>query len=600
MNKIKTYHYQVVFLGEHHYIEKTRSLLEEELMEDGSKLLLYCAPHEVDFRLPVAGVYFGKKGCFDKDKENVCWLLSKGVHILPVVEDLTSFAESVTKELTPFNAVEVKNAAGCRNVVDYLLTEFRLLRGKKKVFISYCRKDADKLAHQLYDELSHRKYDVFLDSYSIDCGLDFQEELQEFLADSDVMVFLHSPESMKSRWVKVELAKVNRLQIGVVEVKWPDIEQTSIRLNAELTYPLLLNNLETHCPYCLPDICHKIADVVDHWRVRSMQARVANLKSPLLHHLRPEQITLYPSSVVASRANNKIQIYVPVVGLPCAVDYEKTKRWITCLPETDNKVGVEARIVYDHLYLKKENIAHLKWLDSYLPVKSLNIRILTIKQMIMKKHHLKKVFLSASIPSPERNPKYYQTVDVIAVRDAIRALAANVLPYVHLVWGGHPSITPLIREVLEGVGVTPEEIKEHVTLYQSRFFEGMFPKDNECVEDIQLTDICYINGQKDRDGSLEEMRHRMLDTSHDYVAGIFIGGMEGVEEECRLFRECHPSALLLPIASTGAAALHLMKDRENVKSPEGFDLERLKTDFDYQTLFEHLFKDIIGEWNACK
>lgn len=34
------------------------------------------------------------------------------------------------------------------------------------------------------------KYNTFLDSYSIEKGLGFQEELQEFVVDSDVMVFI--------------------------------------------------------------------------------------------------------------------------------------------------------------------------------------------------------------------------------------------------------------------------------------------------------------------------------------------------------------------------------------------------------------------------
>lgn len=82
------------------------------------------------------------------------------------------------------------------------------------------------------------------------------------------------------------------------------------------------------------------------------------------------------------------------------------------------------------------------------------------------------IFLSASIPQPVRDPKYIDTADVIAIRDAVLALATVVLPNYRLVWGGHPSITALIAQVLNHAD---KQANEHVTLYQSRFFEKFFP-----------------------------------------------------------------------------------------------------------------------------
>ena len=82
------------------------------------------------------------------------------------------------------------------------------------------------------------------------------------------------------------------------------------------------------------------------------------------------------------------------------------------------------------------------------------------------------IFLSASIPLPERDPKYIGTADVIAIRDSVLALASVVLPQFRLVWGGHPSITPLIAQVLHHFD---KEANNHVTLYQSLHFERYFP-----------------------------------------------------------------------------------------------------------------------------
>ncbi|MCG3808190.1 hypothetical protein I3252_01700 [Psychrobacter sp. Ps4] len=190
---------------------------------------------------------------------------------------------------------------------------------------------------------------------------------------------------------------------------------------------------------------------------------------------------------------------------------------------------------------------------------------------------LKNIFLSASIPLKERNPIYYDTADVIAIRDCVSSLAKVVLPECRLVWGGHPSITPLISSILESVNVN---IKEHVHLYQSDYFRQMFPVENEeFSESLIVTDNIGS-----RDESLALMREKMI-VNNDFIAGIFVGGMEGVEDEFELFTQSHPEAMVLPMASTGAAALGIYEEGD-------FDVS-LKDDYAYIALFYKLFKEIL-------
>ena len=190
---------------------------------------------------------------------------------------------------------------------------------------------------------------------------------------------------------------------------------------------------------------------------------------------------------------------------------------------------------------------------------------------------LKQVFLSASIPLVERNPSYYETADVIAIRDCVSSLAKVVLPECRLVWGGHPSITPLISSILKSIDVN---IKEHVHLYQSDYFRQMFPVENEeFSESLIVTDNIGS-----RDESLSLMREKMI-VNNDFVAGIFVGGMEGVIDEFELFTQSNPEAMVLPMASTGAAALEIYKGGD-------FD-DSLKDDYAYIALFYRLFKDYL-------
>lgn len=192
---------------------------------------------------------------------------------------------------------------------------------------------------------------------------------------------------------------------------------------------------------------------------------------------------------------------------------------------------------------------------------------------------MNKIFLSASIPLSDRHPKYIETADISAIRDAVNALAKVVIPNAILVWGGHPSITPLIRIILEKL---EQDTSKHVVLYQSEFFRKKFPPDNDQIENIKVTKEI----QDDMDKSLELMRQEMIG-GNNFVAGIFIGGMEGVEDEFKLFKQCNPDALLLPVATTGAAALSIYN-----ASPERY-MKELNTDYAYMSLFTKLLKGRI-------
>ena len=192
------------------------------------------------------------------------------------------------------------------------------------------------------------------------------------------------------------------------------------------------------------------------------------------------------------------------------------------------------------------------------------------------------IFLSASVPDPKRHQRYHSTADVIAIRDAVRAIATVALPHASLHWGGHPAITPLVRVVAESVGITGAD---RVRLFQSRWFSDVLPEDNAAFERYELTPREATLAE-----SLLSMRNKMLDSAA-FDAGIFIGGMEGVEEEFALFRAKHPDAAVLPVATTGAAA-RIVYEREKDRlslSPA------LADDYAYPSLFRQLLRSLIPD-----
>jgi len=187
----------------------------------------------------------------------------------------------------------------------------------------------------------------------------------------------------------------------------------------------------------------------------------------------------------------------------------------------------------------------------------------------MATKELKNIFLSASIPLPERDPKYIETADIIAIRDAVIALTTVVLPHHRIIWGGHPSITPLIYYVMDKLKLN---IQEHVKLYQSEFFRDKFLPDNNKFDNVVFTE-----NLGEIPSSVHRLRERML-SENEFSAAIFIGGMDGIEVEYNMFREYHPNALLLPVASTGAATKIIY---ENL-FPKELKNERFLKDYGYK------------------
>ncbi len=188
------------------------------------------------------------------------------------------------------------------------------------------------------------------------------------------------------------------------------------------------------------------------------------------------------------------------------------------------------------------------------------------------------VFLSASVPLPNRDQKYYETADVVAIRESIRALVTATVPQGELVFGGHPAITPLIRKLIQDMQLPVNKL---VTLFQSEYFKKEFPPENKDFEQI----VIIPEVLNDKDASLRKMRERMI-SSKKFTAGVFIGGMEGAVEEYSIFRKFHPRVPVYPIASTGAAAAILF-EKEKQNPPE------LLSDLRYLPLFRRLLAEKV-------
>jgi len=163
------------------------------------------------------------------------------------------------------------------------------------------------------------------------------------------------------------------------------------------------------------------------------------------------------------------------------------------------------------------------------------------------------VFLSASFPSGERGERFVP-YDPAAISAAVTAVArAVLLAGGRIVFGAHPTISPLVLLVAGEVGR-----HNAVKIYQSTLFADQIPVETQRLVDLELGRMHLIDA--DPSGglgpSLERMRRAMLGDER-VAAGVFVGGMEGIHDEYRLLGELQPDAARLPLTAPGGAAREL-------------------------------------------
>lgn len=189
------------------------------------------------------------------------------------------------------------------------------------------------------------------------------------------------------------------------------------------------------------------------------------------------------------------------------------------------------------------------------------------------------VFLSASIPVREPFVNYF---DAIAIREAILALVAVTVRERELVFGGHPAISPLVEHAARSL-----DALQSVHIYQSKFFENVVPAVAKEFTNLHWTDRAGV-GEGNQKESLELMRREMIG-SRDYSAAVFIGGMEGIFDEIRIFKDIHPHRIVIPVASTGGAAKDLIEQGEGPRDERV--IEALKNENRYRRLFMEMIPE---------
>lgn len=182
----------------------------------------------------------------------------------------------------------------------------------------------------------------------------------------------------------------------------------------------------------------------------------------------------------------------------------------------------------------------------------------------------KKIFVSAAIPDELQKGlagQFILTNIMIVLRCILRAGG-------RLVFGGHPTITPLVYRAARTVEAGPDSIE----IYQLRYFEKETPP--ELAYATSFGRLVWMGSSRSRANlelDLAAMRKEMCLAAE---ASIFVGGRRGgVRDEYQGWLAHHGNSkptYLLGFARGDALEMILEQEREGTEEPNGFNPYRRK------------------------
>jgi len=379
-----TINYQLVILGNTHpmidaILQTLNNHLEELGVEKAHVRLLNESNFNNDYKgnSPTFCLYFGDSMGNFKHLDLVSRLISDGSLILPIVDNITNFNASIPEKLHKINGYQLADSSGIEALVSVILEGFGLERKSRRLFISYKRDESSAVAIQLYELLEKNGFDVFLDTHSIRPAEPFQDELWHRLADTDIVVLLNTPRFLTSFWTRDELARANAMQIGILQLVWPNhtMENTAaISIPIHLNDTDFVNNTYGDSKSILAEnIMKTIVEKAESLRARTLAARQDNIITEFMKAANKvgKAADLHPRKIIQTKTKTGEDILViPAIGVPQSLTFHESEGLASTL-NLANKPKVF--LLYDHIYIRDKWVKHLDWLDGQLSIKGVKV-----------------------------------------------------------------------------------------------------------------------------------------------------------------------------------------------------------------------------------
>lgn len=492
----------------------------------------------------------------------------KKAQIIPVIFKKDEELHSSIKHINAFVYNEECKDSSNEQLCNVILEKLGIIRNTKNVFISYKREDTSNLANEIWKKLVVEGYTVFLDKKRIDIGVDFMDRIRYAIADADVFVLLDSPGYFSSVYTKKEMYAACLSRVPIVMLTQEKAEKAE---KYDFVYQYLKSNdtVSDEEFLCLIKRIREIQEQTHIYRLSKIRTKFNGFEGN-------KEIQL-SNLYIPNKGDKEICSIHAIYGIPKTTDLEAIQK-----DELNPNVKVAA--IYDDLCLPKSCYEHVEWLNNEMRgielVKMSNMQEEIEQKLLGHKKEKNKnssrpcVFLSASVPNVDDG-----NYDYLIIHDIVVTLTYEVIKRGGtLVFGGHPTITPIIQNVMEIMGYDSQSgIYPDVRLYQSRYFKEeyqlevkLFPE--ELLHETEIRGENIESGENSKMASLKYMRTCMIvDDGIKFTSAVFLGGKykttpkdSGVWKEYEMFKIHHKDARCLFFENTG----NVPKSLKNKEKPE--------------------------------
>jgi SLOG cluster3 family/TIR domain len=494
--------------------------------------------------------------------------------------------------------LETVAAAFARQVLGQIQPTYS--RSRLRLFLCHRREDGEDLVAAIGARLDRLHTGrVFRDLVEVQTGERAQERIEEALEGADVLIFLDTPEAYGSWWIAHEISQALGRNIPIVWIRiggedgrgplpFKPAAEPHIRVEETELGPSDLQ--------ALADRILEVAFELSRAQVRTSAKALAALRrwadenNAQFERLDARRM-IYELRRASGRRGYPVRAEVDIVQMfahrPDDEDRERLERFLSekgMGPHERECRSFDAALMLDPTATGTREVG--EWSVIEHPS-----RFLATLPVAGTDPEVRTMLLLGAFPS--------ESLSRQEVTQAVHAAATTWLRLGGaIVFGGHPTFTPLVIEAARFV--VPGKERGRVTVYQSRWFAS--PDALGELEDV--VDVVPTEAGADRDSSLTIMRTAMCGVAAD--AAVAIGGRTeeggahrpGVDEELALARAAGSSAFLLGGAGGRSAELAAAARREsepweslaNPLSPEQNE-DLFRTD-DYELAVNLIFSSL--------
>lgn len=404
---------------------------------------------------------------------------------------------------------------------------------KGEIFLSHRRIDGEEITANIYDKIlvQAREATPFRDVVNVKVGDAAQEVIDEAMENSDVFVFIHTPESGKSDWILKELRFAMLRNIPILWIQIDDAEINNLRIkpsdkphlkygaedfndNEKLT--VIVDNILEKAFGLIMERSNQILGYIEY--IEAMFGKDLSIieQQKMMYHISMTRKGYhYPQ--------RNIEQYYQLYGrTPTKEDASSLKNELKDV-EVDSVAILTNRVVSKSIC---ENVVFdnihdfCYYWDKYITGAK-------------KGNNSMEIIVSGAFPDSDEIFKQSLTDALILFTKVIIQSGYD------LTFGAHPTFQELFYEVVKEV--EPTDYKDRINMYISKWFLEREPKkEKEYSEKYNL----YVTDKKDDlPLSLSEMRKKMIQREN-VKALVCLGGKiktdkkdEGIREEIQLARE---------------------------------------------------------------